>query len=242
MALRRPRTLDVSDAVKTALVRLRRLEGVTTPPHLDLRAVADVEAELACELSDDVLSALAADVDDLRENAGMVLAEVVGKTRAAYRRGCSKDLVAIGRHPDGLAYYCVRRRAERDRGTQLIDFDTQDQSASPTSLQHWLETRVEARVEFLSEGDEQEQRRARDAGAEVGDEALRTFCPALVVRASDAPTETTLALRRVRHARFGTGELLREVNDGAQRKYEIRFPQVGTKLLLASAVEPVDEG
>ncbi len=96
------------------------------------------------------------------------------------------------------------------------------------SLVDWLDERVNSRCEFLSEGDDEQRQRSR---AKVTADGLRDFAPCLV------SVETERKQRLVRHAKFGIGEIIRETGDGAQLKYEIRFPDLGTEVLLATSVE-----
>src|SRR5271170_3825329 len=104
---RKPRALVLTDRVKTVLVRLHLMENLPLAVDVETLVVAEVEAALECRFPDDVLALFGSNADGLREDHGIDLTQVVENTRHAHERGCPKNLVAIGRQPDGLAFYCV---------------------------------------------------------------------------------------------------------------------------------------
>ncbi|WP_439623342.1 hypothetical protein [Gemmata sp.] len=112
--------------------------------------VAAVEEALTCCLPDEALACVA-NYDDSLGDDDFVLGSIVDNTHLAWKRGCPKDLVAVGRQGDSLAFYCVSRSGPRDRGVQLVDRDNLDGSLNYFDLGEWLARIVEGRQEFLSE-------------------------------------------------------------------------------------------
>ena len=155
-----PGPLRLRDSVRSALYSLRHFTQVCldrlTPPRtlraaeLDLSLVVSVEEALRCSLPDEILACLASG-DDVLHEYGFILGEVADHTRRARKRGCSKDLVAVGCHPDSHAFYCVSRAGQRGRGVQMADLDNFDGSLNWYDLGDWLAGKVEGRQSFLSE-------------------------------------------------------------------------------------------
>jgi len=155
-----PGPLQLRDSVRAALYSLRHLTQVTldtlTPPRtlspaeLDQSRVVDVENALRCSLPDEILACLANGDDELHE-FGFVLGQVADHTRLARKRGCPKDLVAVGCHPDFHAFYCISQDGPRDRGVQIADLDNFDGSLNWYDLSKWLSDQVEGRQMFLAE-------------------------------------------------------------------------------------------
>jgi hypothetical protein len=179
----RPRPLRLRDSVRTALYSLRHITQVSldslTPPRklraaeLDVSLVVTVEEALRCTLPDEILACLA-NCDDVLHEFGFVLGQVADHTRLARKRGCSKELVAVGCHPDSHAFFCVSRDGLRSRGVQIADLDNFDASLNWHDLGEWLAGKVEGRQAFLSE-----QHMAL-AGWEPSPTELSTFAPSLV--------------------------------------------------------------
>ena len=152
-----PGPLRLRDSVRTALFSLRHFTQVTldppqslSAPELDVSLVVAVEEALRCSLPDEVLACIANGDDELHED-GFDLGQVVDNTRLAHKRGCPKDLIAVGRHPDSHAFFCVSRGGPRGRGVQIADRDNFDGSVNWYDLGAWLAGKVEGRQEFLAE-------------------------------------------------------------------------------------------
>jgi hypothetical protein len=105
--------------------------------RLDVALVEDVERALRCELPDEVLACFA-NGDDTLPEWGFRLGEVVDHTAWARELGCRSDLIAIGRHPDSHALYCVDRRGDRRRSVGLIEFEVEAQDTNWYDLGAWL--------------------------------------------------------------------------------------------------------
>ena len=226
----------MDEQVCKALVTLRILEEDPMPPAaLHARDVTAVEKELDCLLPDDILGAFAANSDELVENAELDLSQVVQHTQDAQGRGCAKDRIAIGRQPDGQAFYCIERRTTwTDQPVKLYEFDKLDQSESAQPFAGWLMDRVEQCRELLSEGDEEEQKRAE---IEPTKKQLGSFQPIVLPLAAREVGEDSSGPKTVWHKKFGTGVVLSETGVGMDRKLEIEFSQVGKKVVLARFVE-----
>jgi plasmid stabilization system protein ParE len=192
------RPIDVSDPVRTMLRHLRAIEGTELPPELSEQAVRDVEAALDCHLHDDVLAAMAAQTDQLGDLLDMALDKLVAHTRAARTRGASGDWIAIGRHPDGHAYYCVERAPQPGVELRLYELDAFDGSVGWMEFVDWLESQFVMADERLSDDDGKEfagwleqqlvedddkdgddADRAEAEDAEEGSDALPPFHPVL---------------------------------------------------------------
>lgn len=228
MSAVRSRDIVIDERIRKALVTLRGLDDPAAPVE-DIRAdlLTDVEAALGARIPDAVLAAFAAATDELNEDAEMRLENVVELTRSARKKGCPRSLIAVGRDPDGHVHYCVTsaEKAEPEE-LRLYAFDAEGRSHAAVPFAQWLEARIELRREFLLEGDERERARA---GFTPGEADLESFHPR-VVAAPQPPREP----RRVRHAKFGVGTVARELPGG---KLEVIFPNVGTKVVVASFVE-----
>src|SRR5262245_41775271 len=152
--------LRLRESVRASLFALRyltqvSLKDLSTPrqmpaAELDLNLVEQVEQALNCRLPFEVIACLANGDDQLRE-FGFVLGQVVDHTRLARKRGCSRDLIAVGCHPDFHAFYCVTREGSRDRAVQLGDLDNFDRSLNWYDLGDWLTQKLDGRQQFLAE-------------------------------------------------------------------------------------------
>ena len=155
-----PGPLRLRDSVRSALYSLRHFTQVgldtLTPPRrlpvaqLGVSPVAAVEEALGCSLPDEILACLANGDDELHE-FGFVLGQVADHTRLARKRGCPKDLVAVGCHPDFHAFFCVSRSGPRGRAVQIADLDNFDGSLNWYDLAEWLSGKAKGRREFLAE-------------------------------------------------------------------------------------------
>lgn len=157
-----PRELEVTRSIKASLLLLRRftqagLSQLSPPrgigsPELSAQSVAEVQDELTCEFPDAIL-ALLANQDDTLDEYGMSIAKICDLTAEAKdARACSKDRICIGRHPDGLAYYCVTRKSKiAPRDPFIYDIDTLDGSENGRPLSEWLADRLETLREIQGE-------------------------------------------------------------------------------------------
>jgi hypothetical protein len=169
------RLLDPSERVRRALVALHLLEEMPLVAEVSAALVESVEEATGCRFQDDVLVLLASRCDGLAESRGVSLEHVVPNTRQARARGCPEDLVAIGRHPDGLAYYCVERHP---KDVVIHELDNLSRSVErETPLTEWLEELVASRRELLSEGDDEERARS---SRKPTDAEVAAFAPRLV--------------------------------------------------------------
>jgi hypothetical protein len=216
------RSLRVSKAVKAALVELRLLEQTIAQPVLDRDVIDALETSLECKLPDDLLATFAAQCDALRD-LGIGFDRVAGHTAAAHAAGCPAELIAIGR-TETPSFVCVARKG----GDQIHEFDPEDKQVKRRALADWLADVVDQRKADLGTSDDDDAD-PEVADVEVAKADLESFKPRVV-----APPPATG--RRVRHAMFGVGDVLREIGTGAALKFEVRFPS-GTKVLIARVVE-----
>jgi hypothetical protein len=105
--------------------------------RLDVTLVEDVERALRCELPDEVLACFA-NGDSTLPEWGFRLGDVVDHTAWARELGCRSDLIAVGRHPDSHALYCVGRRGDRKRPVGLTEFEVEAQDLHWHDLGAWL--------------------------------------------------------------------------------------------------------
>jgi hypothetical protein len=222
----KPRTIRVSKPLKAALVELRLLDAAPPVPELAQERVDAVERALDWKVPDDLLAAFAAQCDALRD-LGVALERVVTHTTDARAAGCPAELIAIGRG-DEQVFYCVKRR---DADLQIHEFDGEDKQVKRRGLVEWLGELAEQRRVDLSAPTEDDDADDPDSAAEleVGKTDLETFRPTIT-----PPPPTTG--KRVRHATFGEGDVLREIGAGDGRKLEVRFAG-GTKVLIARVLE-----
>jgi hypothetical protein len=234
---RSERPLKLHPAVEAALVHLIAAErwlahpgeddAATLPPDdrpIPLEAVESCEAAVDGWLTDEALALLTSETDALDDLRQMRLAMVGAHTEEAHDLGLSKGLLALGR--DGHQWFCVPRRPEAEDRTKLTVFDDQDRSETRVDLVRWLTELVEQRL------DDVEVDEATEAALE-SELNIARFEPQLVREEPLAPAAT----RRVRHAKFGEGTVLRELTDGAEPKLAIRFDDGAEKTLLARFVE-----
>jgi hypothetical protein len=155
-----PGPLSLRDSVRKSLYSLRHFTHVSfeslSPPRevapaiLNLALVEQVERALKCQLPFEILACLANHDDELLDQ-GFSLGQVADHTRKARKRGCPKDLIAVGCQPDSHAYYCVSRDGPRNRAVQLADRDNFDGAVNWYDLGDWLSDLAEGRRLFLAE-------------------------------------------------------------------------------------------
>jgi hypothetical protein len=179
----RPGPLRLRDSVRASLYALRHFTQVSldtlTPPRrlpaaeLDVSLVVAVEQALRYSLPDEALACLANGDDELLEY-GFDLGQVAEHTRRARQRGCPRDFVAVGCHPDFHAFYCVARDGPRGRAVQIADLDNFDGSLTWYDLGDWLSGMAAGRQDFLAE------QHAALAGWQPSPAELSAFAPRLV--------------------------------------------------------------
>ncbi len=126
---------------------LHRFDRIEKPPEVELDLVAQVEEVLNCRLPDEIIACFA---DDVLENDGFILGEIVDNTTYARKRRHPRDLIAVGRQ-ELLAFYCISGDCMRHDPVQIIDCDNLDGSLNWYDLSVWLEERVESSKEFFLE-------------------------------------------------------------------------------------------
>ena len=152
--------LEIRNSVKTALYALRCFAELSlaemTPPQtlrpasLEISLVRDVESALDCTLPDEVLACLANN-DGFLDEYGFDLGMIVDNTELARSQGLDHDSIAVGAHPDGHAYYCVRRQGQRKRSVFLSEVSNFGGGSAGYDLAEWLAEHVERQQEFAEE-------------------------------------------------------------------------------------------
>lgn len=104
---------------------------------LEIARVEDVERAVRCQLPDEILACFANGDTKLPE-WGFDLGAVVDHTAYARELGCRANLVAVGRHPDSHALYCVERRGDRRRAVGLVEFEIEGSDFLWRDLGEWL--------------------------------------------------------------------------------------------------------
>lgn len=180
--------LPIRESVKAPLFVLRHFEqldlATLSPPRelrpatLEIELVRAVEDALNCCLPYEILACLANADGDLAEE-GFRIGKLQEYTEYARERGCSRDSIAVGRHPDSHAFYCIPKRGNRSRPVLIIELDNFDGSERSYDLAGWLSEMVERRQDFLIDDFPQLQGWAPAAGE------LSEFCPALISSSDD---------------------------------------------------------
>ena len=186
-------------------------------------AVGALEAHLRTRLSDDVLAVLSSGAASL---APFALGSVGARSEEAWLAGLSKARLVLG--PAGPRQVCVPRRGEPGAPVRVTFFDPgAGTEGDGTTLAAWLERLTDA---ARGDGELDE-----DAWAEL--ERLteaEPFTPCLEP-APGAPPPAEGPRRRVRHPRFGVGEVRRQIP--GTEKIEIDFGPAGVRTLVARYVE-----
>jgi hypothetical protein len=135
-----PGPLHLRESVRRALRALR--DGRFGAAELEVALVEQVERALRCELPDEVLACFANDDDTLPE-WGFDLGAVADHTAWARGLGCRPGWIAVGRHPDGHALYCIERRGDRRRAVGLVEFEAEGNGETGwRDLGDWLAERA----------------------------------------------------------------------------------------------------
>lgn len=143
------RVLELTDQVRTLLLKLHILDDCFSDLTIDARQIRDVEEALNCKFPDPIIALFASKADGLLERGGVRIEDVYDNTNRAHEFGHSKDMVAIGRDPDDLCFYCVSRNPPGKTNPGVTDCDNLDGSAKFYSLTEWLEYLIEREVECL---------------------------------------------------------------------------------------------
>ncbi|MCB9633358.1 MAG: hypothetical protein H6721_14680 [Sandaracinus sp.] len=215
------RTLDLPVSLRRRLLHLRGLCGAHVPAVLDARLVTEAQAALRTTFGDPLL-ALFANGDDALGRREIAVTKVVELTRELHRRGGPRGLIGVGMDPEtGILL------VSNALGTQIGTFDDFGASAM-RPLETWLDDLIGAEKEALRELETEEKARTFKT---LTDDEVAAFQPSLVA--------FERVVRRVHHPKFGTGEVVRELDAGA--KLEILFAgEPKPRTLMASFVTPVD--
>lgn len=118
-----PGPLHLRESVRRPLLAI--LRGADAgEARLEVALVEAVERALRCQLPDEVLACFA-NGDDTLPEWGFALGAVADHTAEARELGCPREWVAVGRHPDCHALYCVERLGDRRRAVRLVEFETE---------------------------------------------------------------------------------------------------------------------
>ena len=212
------RELELPSGWKRRLLHLRILCNTKEPPQLDAADVSRVEEALGVTLGDPLLALLTTHATTLREYEIQLLS-LPNHTKDV-RAALGGELIGLGKHPDGNVFL-----ATTASGTEVHRISMANKNVTVLPTEKWLDLQVARRQESLrGKGD-----KMRALGVKsIAEDALAEFVPRVV--------EDETPKRRVHHAKFGDGDVLREF-DGA--KLEIRF-ECGTKTLMASFVTDVE--
>lgn len=239
-ARREPGPLEVSREVRAALVRLHAFEAavaqsvgtahVEIAPVLSLEAVETLEEHFRANLPDDALALFASGADALER---FELGKVGGLTEDAWASGLSKARIVLGDW--GGRAVCIPRRPDRGYALRVTFFDRADRTEGDSStLAAWLDRVVDDRRDLFELEDDgwDERDDAEDAARRWNPTLARTVAP---LPAADAPK-----VRRVRHARFGEGRVLRRIP--MTEKLEVDFGAAGTRVVVANYLEELEDG
>ena len=217
-AMETARTLELSASLKRRLVHLRHLTGVEQAPELKEADVLLAQQVLGRPLGDAFIAILATH-DKALEGYDLDLQRLPGFTKEAHVAGLPFGFVALGREPGSEAIV-----GATPLGTQVIVMATDPEGETRhLPVEAWLDELIAEEIEKLRDDESDEKARVYKT---VTDADVEAFAPALM-----RPTRGER--RHVKHAKFGVGEVLRELEGGA--KLEIRF-ESGTKTLMARFV------
>lgn len=205
--------LNISGALAQLLGALRAACASEGPAQLEVERVRAVEATMGCRLPDPVLAILAAGLGPLCEALDMGLGEIPRHTRRASEAHARGDLIVFGVEPSEEVFHGFLIGAD---DTRIASYRRRGQRLSSLDDVDWLRERC-----------------ASWCPAPAGGEPLR----AQLVRAPKPELEGA----RVRHAKWGIGQLMTSEGSGDRRKIKVAFPSVGLKTLNARFVEFLDE-
>jgi hypothetical protein len=206
--------IAVSDNVRGLLIGLRSATNTSAIPELELQQVVDIEMAFAIRFHDDLVATWAARIPVLKERHGLTAGAVVGHTGRLAALKVRGDYIGVGTTGGGLVL-AIEKGATLD---QLVVLEAGSGVVERIGLADWL-------AKLLEE--------LGGASGQDPEFRPRLFRPEPM---SNAPG------RRVRHAKFGDGKVLREIGEGPTRKVQVDFRRVGLKMLQARFLEYVDEG
>lgn len=205
--------LNISSALAQLLGSLRAACASEGPAQLEVERVRSVEATMGCRLPDPVLAILAAKLGPLSEELDMGLGEIPRHTRSAKEARARGDLIVVGIDPSDEAFHGFLIGAD---DTRIATYRRRGQRLSSLDDVDWLR-----------------QHCATWCPSPEGGEPLS----AQLVRAPKPEIEG----ERVRHKKWGIGQLMTSEGSGDRRKIKVAFPSVGLKVLNARFVEFLDE-
>lgn len=225
MTHRKPGALVLTDAVKRRLLHLRILGATESEPTLTTAEVDALEKQLRDRLGGnplgDAVLALFANRDS-GLTAWDVRIEAVAKTDAeAHAAGMPRGFVGFARHPELEGFAGISAKGTR------VFLRVEGEEDEELSLESFLDELISDRVSQLREEEDEDDASGLRFHEKIDEGLLGKFEPALV-SPSILPSSD-----RVRHPKFGEGEILRRYDD----KLEIRFAD-RTRTLLSRFVEP----
>jgi len=225
------------------------VEGATPTrdQRLDLATVVEVEDALGTALPNDVLALCALGISALDAGLGFRLDDMPACAQEASEQGRSPDgwvtigtsepspFAATGTETDGSSSHelCIRRGAPAEAEPTILVIGDGDLSAARKVPLGALVREQLAR----QYGERPEWQSVLETAGGYGS-ADPDIGPEIV--GDPQPDEAPRGPRRVRHAKFGLGTVVREDPDGKELKLEIEFDGVGRKLLLARFVEDAE--
>ena len=209
--------LEIPAPTKRRLLHLRILSGTETAPVLSGPDVRNCMRLLEMPIGDVVLALLAnGDRRTLRMDPRLKL--IPSYTREAHEAGLGRGLLCIGKLPKH--YFGIA-----PGGTLVYLHPTDDAEPRQVTLDEWLDEQIALMVEHLHESeDDDEKGRVFQS---ITDEEIEAFVPGVELAEEGSRTVT--------HAKFGEGEVLRELEGG--EKLEIRFADGQVRTLLARFVQ-----
>lgn len=214
------RVVKISDSLAAILVACRSREGLEKPPALALTRITSAERSLDRELPDDLVAAWACvgcepNPDGAAENfspEGAVAATAMAEDVDYITDGLPDDFVALFNTGTRGEFVCLEntkdKKGEKHRRRsqivtmQLSDEEPPTKSGRSLPLDEWLSRRYGITAKDLTAA----KRRAKD----------------LTIVLEPPPT------RRIRHPKFGPGEVVEEVGD----RVTVHFADGQTRKLL----------
>ena len=210
------KSLELPNPLKRRLLHLRILSGTETPPVLSGPEVRNCMRLLEMPLGDGVL-ALLANGDSRTLRMDPRLTHVPQYTREAHGAGLPRGLLCLGKLPNH--YFAVP-----PSGAYVHLHPIDDAESRQLPLEQWLDEQIAILIEQLRDVETEEKARVFHT---INEEELAAFAPGVELSAEGSRTVT--------HAKFGEGEVLREVDGGT--KLEVRFGDGQVRMLLARFVQ-----
>ena len=216
------RNLDLPVSLRRRLLHLRGLCGAHVPAVVEAHAIEDAEKALRVKLGDPLL-ALLANGDDALGRREIAIGKVVELTLGLRRQGGPRGLVAIGFDAEKNTWLTANAL-----GTSVGTYSEETGASAMQPLEAWLDDLIGAEKEALRELETEEKARTFKT---LSDDEVAAFQPAIV--------SVERIVRRVRHPKFGVGEVLKEIDSGA--KLEVLFAgEDKPRTLMASFLSRVD--